>query len=714
MSTKSQLCCLLLAGCLGAGCGGGTPSGAFTATFPDNRARHVEAVVARVAGASVDDSDPVAVGITTDSVLFALDVATGSVRWQQPSHEGALPHIAGRVVVTREPGGIIGRAMADGSRRFAFADESLELVGADGEGDAVVIVLSTGGGVQARSRIVAFDGGTERWRLDLEQAVGVPAVAGGLAFIPWATQNVSVLELSTGDEVARIRVTDSVVGHAFRLGADVYFGQSGVFRLTPSVASGSSAQSAFYQPELPDLPGRPAFLYDAYRPPPPPSSAAHRIRVDFRPGGEGEHVELSDDNLYVTFYRFVYALSAQDGAVRWVYQSRDDVVGAAAQPGGLLVADAAGRLAFVGATDGTPRWSTETNVRPEVVRFRAGGFTQSGAPTREILPLRDQLLSAAQNTDTRLVPARVLAVQQLARMQDDGATGNLIALCEDRRAPPPVHQAACNALSSRQTGPQAIVAALDRHTRFLEGTTAPPIGPLAQAAVRMGARQVAPLLVSHLHDPQTRGSDLPMIVSALRDLGDATAAEPLRDFLLLYHADRADESLVAALGEAADALVRLEGPVAAEVLQAVVDDPFTIAEVRARCQGALGALAAQHAQDGQDGQDGQDAQDGQDGQDAAQGQTQGAAAQAPEQLTAAHVTVALEPVAVGLRQCLLDAPDHPQSARAIIVVDGAGAVQMVSVTPRDLSGCMGPLIRAQRFPANRHGVRQQLTHTIRR
>ena len=54
-------------------------------------------------------------------------------------------------------------------------------------------------------------------------------------------------------------------------------------------------------------------------------------------------------------------------------------------------------------------------------------------------------------------------------------------------------------------------------------------------------------MIAHLKDPNTRSRDLPALVAALGELGDAAAGEPLADFFRLYHADPIDEHLVAAL-----------------------------------------------------------------------------------------------------------------------------------------------------------------------
>ena len=106
---------------------------------------------------------------------------------------------------------------------------------------------------------------------------------------------------------------------------------------------------------------------------------------------------------------------------------------------------------------------------------------------------------------------------------------------------------------------------VERHAAFLEGTSSPPVGALAKAAASLKEKRAVGLLVAQLKDPGTRSTDLPALVAALGELGDASAAEALADFLRLYHADPIDEHLLRALELVPDALVKLNGPVAQPV-----------------------------------------------------------------------------------------------------------------------------------------------------
>lgn len=698
-----------------AGCGGGLASGGgFSPTFPDNRAGDIEALLQRIRSAPPRPDRAVAVGVTANpSQLFAYDLTTGQRMWSRPAELRSVPHVAGTLVIAQERSTVVARDLATGEQQFEVDDAALHLIGADGDGTWSAFSLSTGGGVGSHSRLVVARNGSVSWDRELDHAIGEPAVVAGLVLVPWARQNVSVIDAQSGDEVARVRLSDAVVGHAFFDRGSVYLGQDGLFRITPAIASGSKAHSAFFEPTARELPGRPAFMRDAYQPPIAPGSAVHRVRYAWRPSGDGERVGLEDEILYFVFYRLVFALDPASQGVRWVHQHAADIVGASAVAGGLLVADERGGLSFVRASDGRAVPHGELGARPTYVTLRLDNAPQGGEPQGDVLSLRDQLLSAAQNTDARLANARVVAVRLLAGLDDPEVTASLADLCDDRRLPAAVKSAACTSLAERTAGPDQIVRALDRHAAFLRGTTAPPVGALAQAAARMHAVAAVPMLLAHLADPQTPSGDLAALLTALGTLGDRAAIEPIQDFIRLYHAEEADEDLARAMTAGVNALVLLAGPVSEDLLRETAADSSSMGAARDAAQAALVRLAQQTDQARQADQAGQDAQ--QHEATGTEGDTSGGEnAGRPPAITQAMVDAALEPARGPLRECLRVDSTHPISARIIIGLEGTGTVDRVSVSPASAQACIEPLVRAQRFPPSHRGERQQVIYTLRR
>jgi outer membrane protein assembly factor BamB len=692
-----------------AGCGGGAV-GAFSPTFPDSDAGRVASLAARLASAPAREERSVVVGVTTAPAhLFAWDAGTGRLLWKVPSAPRSVPVIAGDVVLTDEGGRIVGRSLDDGRTVYETSGEQLHLVGGDGEGSLSAFVLSTGGGVGARSRMVLLDRGRERWVRSAEHAVGVPAVRAGLVLFPWGSQNVSVFDAGTGEEVDRLRITDDVVGHALVDGRDVYVGQSGLFRVTPSLATGSKTRAAYVggQPSR-DLPGRPRFLRDAYTTPPAPDGAASHVRLDWAPAGAGEEVSLADGTLYLVFYRLVFALTPDGARARWVAETASDVAGVQVRAGRVALVEESGRLTVLAADDGRVLGGAELGVRVDTAALRGdAGAAVLGRGARAAAPrppLRDQLLAASENPDNRLVPARMLAVELLAALDEPEVTTHLIAICDGGRVPPPIQEAACQSLSRRTVGGDQIVAALGRRASFLEGRSPPAVGALARAAARLGERRAVALLAGHLLDPNTRAADLAPTAEALGALGDRAAEEPLERFVMLYHAEAPDPALAAALGAALDALVALVGPAAEETLAAVIDGPFTMPAVRERAEAARARLASRPPGEAASGTDATDR-----GAEAAAG---GEPDARPRELTAQHLEAALREVRPQLVRCLAEAPRRPMSVRIVVVADNAGAVSQV--TADDAAECIAPLVRGVRLPATRGGARQQVTYTFRR
>ncbi len=690
-------------------CGAASGGPAFSPTYPDNVDEAIQAVLTRLRTAPPNDDEPAVAAGVTDDELMVVDLRERRLLWRQAVVSPvSAPRIAGELVLLHERSGIVARDLRSGAIRFTQPDEALYLAGADGEGERTVLSLTTGGGVGARSKIVLARAGHIVWTKSIDYAAGAPALAAGMVFIPWATQNLSILDADTGEELARVRIADTVIGRAFRQGNSVYFGQRGLFRLTASITGGRTEAAAYFEPQLPEFPGDPPFMVDPYQPAPAPSSALHRVRYAWHAAGEGDEVRLADDNLYAIFYRVVFALDPAGDSVRWVYVHERDIVGAQGQAGGLLIADADGGFTRLSAHDGLPHWSHDADTTALAASLRAEGFAPDEGPQGQAAPLRDQLLAAAHDPDARLVPARVLATRMLAALPEAEATGHLIALCDDRRAPPPVKTAACEALAERTTGSELVLEALERHARFLAQTTAPPVGALARAAVHMQAREAVPLLLSHVRDPATEAPDLAPLIDAIAALGDRSALEPLRDFLRLYHAEATDDALVAAVGAAADALVALEGASAAETIEPLAEDPLAPEPARARLRATLSALAAEEEQGEEPPSDGEGEATTDDGA------TDAATDERPERIDAAVVARTLDPVQAELRACLRQDSEGARAARLVLRIGGDGTLQHVSVSPRRLAGCIEPIVRRARFPASRRNVNEQVTYRVRR
>lgn len=689
----------------------------FGIAAPDNQPARIEAALARLAAAPPARDHAVAYGVGgSPSELFVVDLETGAELWRTAAQPRSWPHIAGDVIVSHEGERIVARDVRTGATRFSFGDRGMWLVGAAGEGHLGAFTLSTSAGAGAHSELVIVRGTEIAHRMGATHAMGSPEVAGGMVLVPWGSQYLSFLDAVTTEEVARVRVRGSVLGHAFAKGGHVYVGQRDLFRLTPSIASGTRAEAAHYAPPALDLPGRPGFMVDPYQAPPTPDSAIHRVRMAFRPSGTGEDVRMTDDNLYALFHRVVFALDATTGVVRWAYESERDLSGAEPVPGGLLLADEAGGITTLDARDGSVRRQLTGTHAATLVRFHALQLDLSdAAPVTS--HVAEQLAAIVNDGDTRMAPASVFALRALASLPGDSPTLSLLAICESTTASRSVRDEACSALAERSDGRDAILGALARHGDFVSGTPVPPIGPLAQAAAGMGATEAVPLLIRHLADPATPDDALQSVVQALGTLATPEVVPPLLEFLRLYHADAAGQGMTLALEAAMNAASELDPAAALPVLEEVAHDEQSGTSLRLRAEHLVERHAAQVASE-------QAAREQEEAEARAEAEAEAIAngtatptvvAAAPlSHLTPTVVHTALEPALPAIRDCMTQAEPVVDSVRLVLVVNPTGEWSAVGTTPASLQTCVAPLVRAQPMPAVTSSLRQRVTFVVAR
>ncbi|MET0384941.1 MAG: PQQ-binding-like beta-propeller repeat protein [Polyangiales bacterium] len=687
---------------------------AFAVRYPDNLEPEVSEMIARAQKGAGRDIPAIAAGVTTSGNVFAYDLGAKRVAWQVPGKTRFAPLLAGQSVVIQEGTRIVGLDIKTGAARFQFDAGEMHLVGADGAGDRSVLTLTSGQGTYAKSRVVFMQAGVRRWTHDLNTPVGVPALTGDTVLVPWSNQYLSGLDAANGDEYARLRLRKGVVSHAFVSNGHVFVGsQNGIALLSKELLVGALTNAPHYDPPQEELPGRPAFLRDAYStaPLPTPDSAHSRVRLSWQSDlTAARQISMAGDSVYLIFYRFVFALDPRSLELRWAHTHDVDLVGARAETDGIVIADSQGALTYLAATSGAPLWR-EQNGPPSVsLEFPSDQRAIGGANTSSVVnvDLRKQLAAAALDPDARLVPMRLLAVKLLAKLPDPAATADLLTLCEDERTTVGIRKAACNALRERSVGNEHVLRALQRHGSYLAATSAPPVGALAKAATTQKEARAAPLLIAHLRDPNTPTQGLSELVQALGELGDQAAVPALTQFFLLYHADPVDEHLARALTHVPDALVRLQGAAAHDVLQRVADDPLGAETARNAAQKALGKLE-ELAKTGTLPEPDPSAADPAADEAAAAPKEK----RPPDHITVDIIKQVLLPVHDPLQACIREAKPDVFQARAVLVIED-GQVLMVSVLPEQLQSCIEPLIRSQQFPLTHLSQRDRITYVIKR
>ena len=700
MSSRLVVCSRALGLALFAACG----PPAFTPAFPESQEPEITRSLRALAEPQEIEARPVVAGIGP-SGLFAFDLATGQVLWQREVTAQSAPVVAGDFVVTHEAGGITGRRLADGEVRFRL-DEEWRLVGAHGVGERVVVSAAVGSVETPRGVIALVKDDDVRWVHELDMPVGRAALVGQRVLVPWATLRMSILDLGTGRELARTRMLDSVVGHAFVQDGVAYVGQHGLFRVQPGLEAGRRDAVPYYEPAGRPLPGQPPLLPDGYQTVAPPDSATHKVRLGWRAISEGDRVSLLSDTLYYVFYKLVFALDANADEIRWVHVHPTDVVGFEVTRQGPVLVDSSGAVVGLDPATGAARFTKSIGTEVQVASVRAGTAELAGeAPAdAEPQPLAAQLLAAASLDDARLGGGRALAARHLGRHEGADVTGQLVSLCSDRGAPESARIAACEQVATRTEGVEHVRAAIAKHGSFLDDVQAPPVGALARAAGSMRARGLVSSLVAHIEDPATPNAELPGLFEGLAALGDASVVRPIESFLQMYHAERDDQELTNAVIAAARALHTLQGERSRATLDAVVNDPLTSEPVRsgiraARAEAEAAAQAAAQAEAAAEAER----------RATRQPEPEAEPDTRPARITAQITAQVMSPVERRLRECLGEAPQ----ARIALVVAPGGAIETVVVSPSALQECIEPIVRERTFPATQMARREQVTHVVR-
>ncbi|MET0340029.1 MAG: hypothetical protein ABW252_03470 [Polyangiales bacterium] len=681
---------------LASGCGGAL----FSKRFPTGTEYLSNALVRAKQAPAPLAYDSIVVGVASEpDGVFAYDLRAGRLLFREPCKPTAAPSIAGELVVVPEQGRFVVRRLSDGEVVRTISDGGLSLAGADGDGKLAAVALTNGGALNARSRILLFEGEKLRTDVKVSRLVGRPAVLGGLAFVPHNRVQLSVID-AQGTELARVRIKRDVASYAFAQDSDVYFGQRGVYLVDTELAR-NDGEGAKYLPLEPaeKLPGGPPPLPDTTAPRPPIDSAQHRVNLEFAVGRSGGELALADDALYFGFYRLLFSLSADGTRAHWVHKTPTDVVGAHASPGGVVVVEQSGQVT---ALDPSGRVSFVANLglTPVAARFRTGHL--GGAGSSDALGASNSLAEAANDPDARLVPAQALAAKLLGEIDDEQSAQALIELCAREESTNTVSGAACKALSARKTQSEAVLAALERHPSFLDPGPEPPLAALSDAARNAGDKRAVEGLLEQLADPATPVEALRPMLQALGALGDEKTARPIAQFLRLYHAEPGEFGIDEALIAGMEALAKLDPEGARATLAALKEDPLGQIGVRTGAERVLASIAPKPAPEEEKTAE------------AAPEEPEAPPPEPPSQLTSEHLDQALSAVRPDLARCVRDAPDKPASARFTLIIDGAGDLIDMKALPASVRPCAAPLIQSARFPANKYGKRSVMSYVVAR
>jgi outer membrane protein assembly factor BamB len=583
MNPKSTLAFTLAFVASGAGCAKSTDvSAPFNTDWLNDRGNSIAEVERSLRGAPPAPNTNVVVGLTDNAIVGTpLD---GGRRWTRPASPDTLPAIAGNLVLYSAAGKVHALDATTGAPVWTVDSAGHRLRGAGDDGTTTVLSLGRAGGLRDSLLLGVTRSGSVKLRLESDKELGRPAALGGVAFVPWAGQYVSAIDLESGEESGRL-LTRELVSHAIGVGRELFFGERGVMHFDAGIRLASTKQNALAAIPVRVLPGKPRWLPPGGELPAIDTGARARIRIYAAPRWTGSETRFASDRFAATYFRAVMVFDAQNAALSWTRALPSEIVGGAAAESGFVLCAADGKAYRFAAAGGAAR-TVDLGARLRACVVGADTLVvPAGDPPGT---LAEQLAAVLGELDPEMAAAQAFLVTELGRLSDPGVTKTLIGLTTSARIPPDVRNRARDLLALRRSGAEHMLAALERQYDFLSGTLPPPTGPLAIALRAMGEKRAAPLLARHLNDPSTDLVDLEQAARALEELATPSELTSLKTFFALYRATADEVPLVHAVVSVAQALLRIGGAESKELLERAARDPLTRPEVTR----ALGALLA--------------------------------------------------------------------------------------------------------------------------
>jgi outer membrane protein assembly factor BamB len=607
-----------------AGCGGAqTRLALFSTDWEDDGGASIARVWQRLGGTKVTPSTDVVVGVTgSGDTLVGLPLASGS-KWTFVHPLDVRPVVAGTVVVGSGAGETF--ALDAGSGRLLWKESTAgyTVLGAGDDGAVTVLTLArTVHSAGSASELVAVghDGKVVR-QISTSRALGAPAVLGSMAFVPWAGEYVSVIDLGSGDEVARVTVR-AETSRAWTSQGALWFGEVGFIRFDEHISDASRGRASMATPPIRELPGVRRLMPPGGVPVPLLATAEDKARIYARPAAMGPGVTMEDGRWYATYFRIAMGYDAGLGAdaasgetsgaarasdagkLAWVHLHAVDFVGGAAGAGGIVLCDERGQITSLDARTGAVLAEAELGEPVKACVVNVDGQRVAGGDS-EAKPLAEQLAAAVLVEDPQLVVVQRLLLRELAAQEDETATRALVDLASSPRTSPDLLADSRTALANRRNGASYMETALLRHYDFLRDVLrAPPVGPIAQALGAMKEKTAAPLLAAHLLDPADTDDDVMRAAAALAVLAGPGEAPALREFFSMYRATAANDDVAAAVVSVGQALMVVDDKEGRTKVESAAADASTVPYARDRLEALVSAakqMAAGSAGDAEPG-----------------------------------------------------------------------------------------------------------------
>jgi outer membrane protein assembly factor BamB len=566
-------------------CGGGqTRLNLFSTDWTDDGGASIDRVWQRIRATPIPAAADVVVGVAAnDRKMIGLVLANGS-QWTFEHALDARPIVTGSVVVGSGSGEVFALDATSGKLVWRRPTGGLALLGAGDDGTVTVTAFRRAGDTGSVLLAVTHDGQIVR-QIETEKALGAPAVVAGLAFVPWAGQYVSVIDLANGDETARVTLRQET-SRAWTEGGTLWFGGIGYVRFDERIRDASRGRAATVSVPPRELPGMPKLIPTGTTPLPAAANAEDKTREYAKPMATDAGASLQDGRWYGTYFRLAMGFDSEHSKLAWVHLHDADFIGGAAASGGLLLCDDQGRVTQLDAGSGAVLGEMRLGEPLHACVVNVDAQRASGTLS-DVKPLAAQLAEAVRADDPQLVIVQKLLLRELATVEDESATKALVDAASDPRTSPDLLTEARTALANRRNGASFMEAALARHYDFLKDVLrTPPVGPIAQALGAMKEKAAAPLLASHLLDPADTEDDVKQAAAALAVLAGPAEAPALREFFGMYRATAEDDDMAAAVVNVGQALAATGDKASRAQVEAAAADATTVPYARDR----LGAL----------------------------------------------------------------------------------------------------------------------------
>jgi outer membrane protein assembly factor BamB len=569
--------------------GGCAASGAFSMSSDDNNAAALKQAFATEARPTPDQpanasGKPMAFLVTaTPRKLVAWSFASEKAAWSVDADITSRVVVGSKLVAAREgKDKIVARSTDDGHVLWsATLPPKSTFLGAAADGERVFYVLEDKTGAKPVWYLIALgDGGQELWRSAAPGTLGAPAARGGLVYLPFLTQWLTILDARTGAQLARIRQTDEAVSFVRTTSDGVFYGSKGIFLLDDRSVAGTKEGATYGQAKLPGEFVRTVYHFDAFNPIMAGYSAFDRNRVLWRASGEGGKLSFRDGLATVFSFRFFFAFDAASGELRWAHQHpRYDIVSVEHTGTSIFYVSVEGEIGALDPKTGARLFEKKLGMRVTGATFDADGWKPTGAAASDAAAAGtvSALSAILVDKDTRFGAVKLFAVASLGKLPGVAASEALLKVIMDEATPAPVYNKAAEMLVARKDADvlPALTKALDVQYDFITGAKPRALDVLARAIGAIGKPVGAAALLPHLESPATPPGALRDIAAALGACGSKDAIPALRSFLLVYRADPTYAADGGPLVAVIEALLALGGGAERELVQFVAYDART-------------------------------------------------------------------------------------------------------------------------------------------